>query len=134
MKLILDANILVSAYAVDGRIREYWRKGLGPHQLLISPEILTEVESALRRTEFHLSDDGIRTILVDILDRCDVVRPRLLYAGPVPDENDRHVVSLAKEVGADRIITGDEVLQKVESLGDIPVMPLAEFLKAEGLL
>lgn len=72
MKLVIDANIPVSAYAAEEKIREYWRTALGLHNILISPKIFAEAEMALRQAEFGLTSCEIRAIWLDILDRCKI--------------------------------------------------------------
>ncbi len=129
LKLVIDANILVSAYSTGGRIHEQWREGFGPHQLVISPEIFAEVERTLRQAEFHLSPEMIRVCLKDILKRCELVRPKTKYGGSMPDEKDRHLVSLGLEVHADRIITGETCLCKETEVAGIPVAKFYDFVQ-----
>ncbi|HTS17262.1 MAG TPA: PIN domain-containing protein [Verrucomicrobiae bacterium] len=127
LTLVIDANILVSAYSIAGPVQDRWKSGLMPHRLVISPEIFAEVERNLRQAEFHLQAEEIRACLKDILDRCVVVRPKERYEGKMPDEKDRHVVSLAREVHADRIITGDAGLRAVSPIEGIHILKLNEF-------
>ena len=129
MKLVIDANILVSAYSTSGRVQEYWRKGLGPNQLIISPEIFLEVERTLRQVEFHLTADEITQYLKDILKRCSLARPKARYSGEMPDEKDRHLVNLALEVKADKIITGETALCAGSPIAGIAVLKLHEFIE-----
>jgi putative PIN family toxin of toxin-antitoxin system len=129
LKLVIDANILVSAYCFGGRIQEKWKAGLGCHKLIISPEIIAEVERTLRQAEFHLESEEIRVRLKDILDCCEVVRPKVKYQGRMPDEKDRHLVNLALEVRADRIITGDTALLTASPIAGIQVLKLRDSIK-----
>jgi len=129
VKLVIDANILVSAYTVEGAVRERWRSGLGLHELIISPEIFSEVERTLREAQFGLSGANIRAILLDILDRCVLVRARSKYEGSVGDEKDRHLANLAREVGADSILTGDQALLEMQTIAGVRVMSLSEFVQ-----
>jgi len=132
LKLIVDANILVSAYSTSGRIQERWRVGIGPHQLFISPEIFAEVERTLREAEFHLSPTQIRESLKDILQRCVLVRPKTRFEGEIPDENDRHLANLALEIQADQILSGDASLRKEDKIAGIPVVKFAELVAMNG--
>lgn len=129
LKLVIDANILVSAYSTSGRIQERWRRGFGPHQLMISPEIFAEVERTLRQVEFHLTADEIKQCLKDMLKRCVVVRPKARFNGEIPDEKDRHLANLALEVKADKIITGETALLTSSPIAGIPVLKLNEFVE-----
>jgi putative PIN family toxin of toxin-antitoxin system len=128
LTLVIDSNILVSAYSTAGKVHDRWQDGLAPHRLVISPEIFAEVERNLRQVEFHLSANEIRACLKDILDRCDLVRPKEKYEGKMPDEKDRHLASLAIEVHADKIITGDAALRAGSPIAGIPILKLNEFV------
>lgn len=74
-RIIVDANVLVSAYGVDGEVRRLWRDSLRDYRIVISPEIFIEVEARLRNGEFTLSASEIKSALKDIAGRCDFVRP-----------------------------------------------------------
>lgn len=128
LKLVIDANILVSAYSSAGRTQEKWKAGLGCHELVISPEIFAEVERTLRKAEFHLTPDKIKKCLKDILERSTLVRPKARFNGNIADENDRHLANLALEVGADRILTGEKALRSSMTIAGTRVMSLGEFV------
>lgn len=127
LKLVIDANILVSAYSATGRISQLWKAGLDPHQLMISPEIFTEVERTLRQAEFHLAPSEITARLKDILERCVLVRSKTRFNGEIADEKDRHLANLALEISADRILTGESALKKSKTIAGTSVMSFAEF-------
>ena len=113
MRLVIDANILVSAYAHRGTIHDAWRQGIGPHECIISPEIFQEVERNLRQADFHLSDEQVRRCLLDILERCRVERPKHTFDGTITDENDRHLAALFVHCEADYVVTGEENLHSL---------------------
>lgn len=131
LKLVIDANILVSAYSATGRINDLWKSGLAPHQLTISPEIFAEVERTLRQTEFHLAPNEIKQRLKDILERCVLIRPKSRFNGEIADEKDRHVANLALEISADRILTGETALKGQSTIAGACVASLVEFLAEE---
>jgi predicted nucleic acid-binding protein len=135
LKLIVDANILISAYAFDGEVRRYWLTALGPHRLIVSPEIIIEVEKRLRSGEFHLSDDQIRSILVDILDRCELVRPVPPRDVSFADSTDAHLAALVNHdypdgVGPHVLLTGDARLLRLSCVGSCKVMEIGAFCHA----
>jgi len=132
LTLVVDANILVSAYSSAGRVQKEWRTGVGFHQLVISPEIFAEVERTLRKTEFHLGPNEIKEHLKDILKRCTLVRPTARFNGNMPDEKDRHLANLALEVHADRILTGETALKRSMTIAGARVMGFAEFVSEKS--
>jgi putative PIN family toxin of toxin-antitoxin system len=131
LKLIIDANVLVSAYSSAGCTQERWKTGLGSHKLIISPEIFGEVERTLRQTEFELTSEEIKKHLKDILKRCTVVRPRTQFDECIADENDRHLANLALEIKADKILTGESALKESATIAGTPVMSFAQFIGQE---
>lgn len=132
LTLVIDANILVSAYSAAGRIQKKWKTGVEFHRCVISPEIFAEVERTLRKSEFHLAPHEIKEHLKDILKRCTVVRPKACFNGNMPDEKDRHLANLALEVGADRILTGETALKRSMTIAGARVMSLTEFVTEES--
>lgn len=128
MRVIIDANVLVSAYAHRGTIHEHWRNGLGPHEYLISPEIFQEVERNLRQSEFLLSELEVREALVDILNRCSLERVKTEFTGDIADEKDRHLASLLITCAADMVVTGETELRK-GSNGGIKFISVSDFVR-----
>ena len=129
MKLVIDANIIISAYTCNGETRKLWQKCLGLHNLFISPEIFAEIERNLRKTEFGFSPAEIRAILLDVLERSEIVRLKSKFEESIPNEQDRHLPILASEVGADLIVTGDKALLALTKLGNVPVICPSDFAK-----
>lgn len=114
-KVIVDANILVSAYGVDGEVRRHWRDSLGEYKIVISPEIFIEVEARLRNGEFSLSPDEIKSALREIAERCDFVRPSPPVDPRFEDSGAANIAALARHRFADGIspafvLTGEDRL------------------------
>lgn len=130
MKLVIDTNVVISAYITRGKVAREWRGRLARHSLIVSPEIMAEVERTLRRREMRLSAATVTAILRDVLARCEVVRPRARYEGSLPDEQDRHLANLGIEVNADGIITADRAILQLGCIDRIPVWSLNGFLRS----
>ena len=128
MRIVVDANVLVSAYAHRGAVHEHWRDGLGPHEYVISPEIFQEVERNLRQSEFLLTESQVREALVDILNRCRLERTASEFEGDVPHEKDRHLVSLYVACAANYIVTGETVLLN-GSNGGVNFISITDFIR-----
>jgi predicted nucleic acid-binding protein len=131
-KIIVDANILISAYGCDGEVRRYWRDSLRAYKIIVSPEILIEVEARLRNGEFNLPDESIKGVLLDILSRCEVVRPNPAHDPKFPDAKDAHLSALARHahpdgVFAEWLLTGDEALRRCVKIGNCKITGIGEF-------
>ena len=129
MKLVIDSNILVSAYTVEGQIHSLWQSLCNDHIRFVSPEIFAEVERTLRETQFELNETQVNRILRDILYRCRLVRAKEPYEDFIADENDRHLAELAIAVGADRIITGDHAIRDAGYVAGTMVSSLREVMR-----
>jgi len=51
--LILDENIVISAYMSSGPARRFWRRATENHYVLLSTELFQEVEVKVRTPEFN---------------------------------------------------------------------------------
>ncbi len=109
MKVFLDTNVLVSAFATRGLSMDVLRVVLAEHQLLTSELVLDE----LRRV---LADKiGAPAAVVDaaiaLLRRHQVQpRPEAPYVLGIGDPDDEWIVASAIESGAELFITGDREL------------------------
>jgi len=130
--VVVDANILISAYGFDGDVRRYWHGSLWGCEIVVSPEILIEVESRLRNSEFNLETTEIKKILLDILDRCKLVRPNPARDPKFKNSKDSHLAALVQfklPGGAtpDFLLTGDAVLLQEGKIGNCEVLRIGEF-------
>lgn len=127
LKLVIDSNLLVSVYSAASPRRDQWAAGLGAHRLYVSPEVFAQVERRLRQAEYHLNAGEIRACLQEILQRCQVVRPKVKPPLGVTNLQDRDLARLALEVKADRILTADTGARPRGDLAGVPMMTLSEF-------
>lgn len=122
MKIVLDSNVLISAFAARGLCADLFRELVASHDLLISDYILAEVHEKLIG-KFRMSPpvaDGIRELLTQYL-----VTPGDLpeIEIPIRDPDDVPIVAFAVAVAADALITGDRDLLDVAS--ELPVEVLS---------
>ncbi len=77
MRAVLDANVLISAFAYPrGRVAPVWRAALAQRYILVtSPEIVTELAEVLRRT-FGWDGPRINRQLKRITRRAEIISPR----------------------------------------------------------
>ena len=130
--VVVDANILISAYGFDGEVRRYWRESLWGCRLVVSPEILIEVESRLRNSQFNLAGTEIKAILLDILQRCELVRPNPARDPGFKNSKDSHLAALAQfklpgKASPEFLLTGDEALRQERKIGNCEILGIGEF-------
>src|SRR5215813_6619902 len=105
-RVVLDTNILLSC--LDHR-----------HQLLLSPDLLEEVERVLRYPKFHFSSAEILDFLVTLTEAAELVRPGFKVEVIEADPSDNRVLECALAGRAQVIVSGDGHLLSLEGF-EIP--------------
>jgi putative PIN family toxin of toxin-antitoxin system len=118
VRVVLDSNVLISAFAAKGICADLFRDVLASHELLISEYILGEVSEKLL-SKLHMPESTVRSIR-DFLSRF-VVRPvdEPEVEVVIRDPDDVPVVSFAQAIAAEVLITGDRDILDVA-----PVLPM----------
>lgn len=128
MRIILDANMLISAYTCDGKVRDHYLHNFELVEIFISPEIFIEFERNLQRKEFGLSPSEIPVILSDVLNRCLVTRISSKPNNSVNYETDWHIYALAKQIKANCIVTNDKEFSERAARNSIKCMHITDFV------
>jgi putative PIN family toxin of toxin-antitoxin system len=132
MKVFLDTNVLVSAVATRGLCSDVLREVLRHHHLIISPELLTELESVFRKT-LGLPQNIIFEFIEVIKQDSQLSVPSPLLNVNMRDKDDLLMLSSALNGGADLFITGDKELlglQSIRNMGIVSPRMFWERLKA----
>ena len=126
MRVVLDANVLVAAFAAQGLCHVVFELCLDQHEIVLSDTILQEVERALARKVKvpKAVVDGIGKYLREHAVLPTVKRP---YPKISRDSTDDHVLALAVQAKADYLITGDEDLLVLERHADTQIVRPREF-------
>ena len=109
MRVFLDANVVVSAFATRGLCADVMREVLARHILVASADLFREVEKALRE-KLRVPDDAACEAMDLLREITVVVEPAGETGLPIPDPADRILVAAAIEGGADLFVTGDREL------------------------
>jgi uncharacterized protein len=109
LRVFLDTNVLVSAFATRGLCSDLLRLVLTSHELVLGEVVLEEVSRSLR-SKLRVAEPIVHSI--ETLLRSFHVEPTLKEAPPVSvrDPSDRAVLVSALKAGADVLITGDDDL------------------------
>ncbi len=110
MKVFLDTNVLVAAFATRGLCADLLRTVLAKHELVVGQIVLVEAERVMR--------DRLRVSEAMIAAALELLReyPVTAVREPLPhpkcrDKDDAVVLASAVAAGADVLVTGDRDLQ-----------------------
>jgi len=121
MKVFLDTNVLVSAVATRGLCSDVLREVFRHHHLIISPELLTELENVFRKT-LGLPQNMIFEFIEVIKQDSQLSTPSPLPNVKLRDKDDLLMLSSALNGGADLFITGDKELLGLQSIRDMGIV------------
>ena len=121
MKVCLDRNVLVSAFATRGLAADVLRVVLAEHELLVPTVVLAEVERVLLH-KFKVRVDDWRLVRQVLESQTSVPPPAAPLDVPVRDPDDAWVLASAVAGGADLLITGDADLLSIAAQAPLPVL------------
>lgn len=121
MKICLDTNVLVSAFATRGLAADVLRVVLAEHELLVSELILIEFRRALEK-KMRAPADKI-AFAEQVLRAQTMIPEAAALASPrVRDPADARVLASAVAGGAEVLVTGDADLLTVAASSPIPIL------------
>ena len=126
MKVMLDTNVLASAVATRGLSVDVLRAVLAEHELVICPQIISELQRVLK-DKFSLSrqivNDYIRWVREDSI----LCAPGDLPAIRLKNKDDLGILPAALGAGVNVIVTGDKEIQMVGMVAGLKIMSPRQF-------
>jgi len=133
MKIVLDANIFVSAFLYGGNpnaIIEMVTQKLAT--LFITDAILAEADSVFRKRKFHLTEEEIKYHIGRIKKmgtKIKVADSERVTDGGCRDKTDNRYLECAVAAKADYVISGDIHLRELKEYRGIKIVNPAEYLE-----
>jgi putative PIN family toxin of toxin-antitoxin system len=121
MRVFLDTNVLVSAVATRGLCADVLREVLLSHQLIVSADLLKELEKVLRE-KIGLPQPLISDFVEFIQQDARFSESPPMQNVPVKDKTDIPILSAALNGGTDVLVTGDKELIDLERLGNMEIV------------
>ena len=121
MRVFLDTNVLVAAFATRGLCADLMRSVLAEHQLITGEVVLNELRSVLAR-RIKLPATTVEDILALLRDQEVVPKPREPSHVAVRDPDDRWILASAVAGRADVLVTGDQDLLDVADAASLPIL------------
>lgn len=126
MRIVLDANVIVAAFAARGLCESLFELCLGGHDILLSESLLDEVRRNLAK-KVKLDRQFTADIERLLRENATMLEPAEVAAGACRDADDLHVLGLAKAGRADYIVTGDDDLLILKRFGRCRIVAPRQF-------
>jgi hypothetical protein len=130
MRVVLDSNILVAAFATQGLCQAVFELCLEKHQIIISNELLKEVRDNLIK-KLKLPERLAFERIQFLRDVSELNETGQIINIRCNDPNDLHVLSLAINNGAECIVSGDADLLEITITKGIRILSPRELWEME---
>jgi putative PIN family toxin of toxin-antitoxin system len=109
VKVLLDTNVLASAFGTRGLCADVVREVIAEHELLCPDAVLRELTRVLH-TKFALPPERVTAVL-SLLERFEIASTAgATLRVHVRDPDDRAILACAAASGAEILVTGDKDL------------------------
>lgn len=127
MKILLDTNILISAFITSGgHSHEILNHGIHQHQLYYTDYILAEFKEKFK-AKFHFSK-GLIDTFVEFIERFLIRGETAILVEKIcRDPDDDHILADAVTNSVDIILTGDADLLILKKHKGIRILPPKEY-------
>ena len=121
MRVFLDTNVLVAAFATRGLCADLVRTVLADHQLITGDVVLAELRPVLAE-RIKLPTSTVTEIIALLRAQEVVPKPAKPSSLPIRDADDQWIVASAVAGHADVLITGDQDLLAVAKQSPVPIL------------
>jgi uncharacterized protein len=126
MRIVLDANVVVAAFAARGLCESLFELCLGSHEILLSEPLLAEIRRNLAK-KVKLNRSTVAGIERLLRESGSLFEPVAVPANACRDANDCHVLGLTKAGKAKYLVTGDEDLLVLNRFGQCRIVTPRQF-------
>lgn len=126
MKIVLDSNIIIAAFAGRGLCNSLFELCLDRYEIIISEFILTEVSRTLHN-KIKMPLQNVQIIIDYLKEFCVLSTYDKLSENICRDKNDNHIISLAVSNNVDYLITGDKDLLVLKKYKKVKIISPREF-------
>lgn len=131
MRLVLDTNVLISAYVFRGICGDLFEHCIRYHEIVTSVQILDELHDTMV-CKFGYGSSDVLAITNQFRERVIVVIPIELPHPVCRDPDDDVILGTALAAEAELLVTGDNDLLVFERFADIEIIRPSDFLEYES--
>ena len=121
MRVFLDTNVLISAFAARGLCADLMRLLLAEHDVLTGEVNLTELRRVMLK-RFKATAAQVDVIEQLLRDQTVIPKPAALLSLKVRDADDAWVLASAVAGAADLLVSGDQDLLVLASRAPLPIV------------
>jgi putative PIN family toxin of toxin-antitoxin system len=121
MKIVLDANVIIAAFAARGLCETIMEVCLSEHEIVLGDDLFDEILRNLRH-KIKLPPGVVDNIGALLREHSTISIPVPLASDVCRDPDDVKVLGLAVASNADYIVTGDKDLLVLKSFQGIPIL------------
>lgn len=130
MRLVLDTNVLIAAYATEGACMRLFRHCVAWHTVVTSPRLLAELEAKLLR-KLKIAPNDVARAVAEFRAESETVEPTPLASPVSRDPDDDWVIATALTGRCDCIVTGDADLLVLGSHANVVILQPRDFWQFE---
>ncbi len=132
MRVVIDTNVIVSAY-LGGALEPILRAFItGQFQLVVSQAIVDEYFSVLARPKFRIARDELEDFAALLLSHAVVVSPQQTVHVVEADPADNKFLEAALAGNAIYVVSGDSHLLQLKTFHGISIITAREFIERLG--
>ena len=109
MKIVLDANVVVAAFAARGLCESLFEYCLADHEIILSEPLLNEIRRNLTK-KVKLPRQTVADIERLLRENASLFEPAAVAADACRDADDLHVLGLVKTAAPNYLVSGDNDL------------------------
>jgi len=133
MKIVLDANIFISSFFWGGNPRSVLERVIcKKDELIISKEILNEIEDIVNRPKFHAEKNKVEYFIKSIEEISNLITIRKKVKNGSRDIKDNKYLECGIAGKADYIVSGDIHLLELKQYKKIKIVTAKKYLEVMG--
>jgi len=117
-RVVIDTNVLVSAFINNGKPRKLLLKLLEEHTIILSSQMLAELADVLSRDKFFVTSSQVDRFISVLVRKTKIVSVDSSFKVILEDPDDDIVLNTALSGKADYIVTGDKHLLSLRKFED----------------
>jgi putative PIN family toxin of toxin-antitoxin system len=133
VRIVLDTNVLIAAYATRGQCHELLEHCVRTHVLVSAPVLLTEFREKLTR-KLKFSSESADALMALLHPQIELVDPLPLDPPACRDPDDDWVLATAIAGDCRCIVTGDKDLLVLHPFRSVAIVSPGDFWKFESLM